>query len=149
MITVLTLGTFDVPHYGHFVFLQMCRNISGQGGQVIVGLNSDKFVMKYRKVPCVLDYRERRLTLSKLPWVDFVVPNDQEDGGITKLLDEYKPNLIVISSDWSPWGPAKKDYLKQLGITQEDLDSRGVGLCFVPHTQGISSTEIKRRVTQS
>jgi hypothetical protein len=52
------------------------------------------------------------------------------------------PDLVVIGSDW-----ARRDYYKQMGFTQDWLDQRGIGLAYIPYTQGISSTIIKERMT--
>ena len=52
-----------------------------------------------------------------------------------------QPNYIIIGSDW-----ARKDYYKQMGFTQDWLDERDIGLIYVPYTDGISTTEIKRRI---
>lgn len=145
MLKVLTMGSFDILHYGHMVFLERCRNIAGEDGKVFVGLNTDAFIEKYRGRPPIMDYKERLITISKLPWVNYVVPNDQADGTIQNLIEEHRPNLIVVGSDWSPFADSKKEYLKQIGITQEYLDANGVGLCFIPYTKVISSTEIKER----
>lgn len=139
---VLTMGTFDIIHYGHFNFLKRCKELAGDG-LVIVGLNTDDFVLRYRKVPAVMSYKHREKNLQMLPWVDSVVPNDQPNGSCRSLVEQFHPDLIVISTDWSPWGPKKKDYLQQLGIDQEFLDENNIILAFIPHTKGISSTEIK------
>lgn len=145
MLKVLTMGSFDILHYGHLVFLERCKDIAGEDGTVFVGLNTDEFIQKYRKRPPIMNYSERLLTLSKVHGVKYVVANDQADGTIKNLIEDYKPNLIVVGSDWSPFSSRKKEYLSQIGVTQEYLDSKGVGLCFIPYTESISSTEIKER----
>jgi hypothetical protein len=53
-----------------------------------------------------------------------------------------KPDYVLIGSDW-----ARKDYYKQMGFTQDWLDARGIGLIYIPYTKGISSTEIKKRIS--
>jgi len=139
---VLTMGTFDIIHYGHFKILKMCRELAGDG-EVVVGLNTDGFILRYRHKLPVMRYEEREKNLVLLPWVDRIVPNGQPRGSAKNIIKAVGPDLCVISSDWSPWGPGKKDYLKQLGITQAFLDENYISLVFVPHTWGISSTQIK------
>jgi glycerol-3-phosphate cytidylyltransferase len=58
-----------------------------------------------------------------------------------EAIEAVQPDLIVIGSDW-----ARRDYYKQMGFTQDWLDERGIGLCYIPYTHGISSTEIKQRL---
>lgn len=145
---VLTLGTFDIIHYGHFRFLKRCRMIAGDSGEVIVGLNTDDFILRYRKQPPVMKYKDREANLLELPWIDEVWPNNQPNYSARRLIERCKPDMLVISTDWSPWSKGKKDYLKQLGITQEFLDKNLIALAFVPHTRGISSSDIKSSVRE-
>jgi glycerol-3-phosphate cytidylyltransferase-like family protein len=87
-----------------------------------------------------MSYEERREILLACKWVDEVVPNF--GGSDSKpVIELVKPDFIVIGSDW-----ATKDYYKQMGFTQEWLDERGIGLCYVPYTEGISSTELRKRI---
>ena len=41
---IFTNGCFDVLHYGHFKILEYCRELAGNEGKVVVGLNSDSSV---------------------------------------------------------------------------------------------------------
>ena len=141
MPNVTTLGTFDLPHYGHLNLLKRCYEL----GMVTVGLNTDHFIKNYKGKPPIMNYEERRLFLNSSGYVHKVIPNDQSSVGSSSLrtIIQAKTELIVIGSDW-----AKKDYLGQLGITVEDLEENGLSLMYVPYTQGISTTEIKRRVCE-
>lgn len=105
-----------------------------------VSLNEDEFIEKYKGKRPVMSYREREAVLLGCRWVDRVVPNlGGIDSRISIALDS--PDLIVIGSDW-----ARRDYYAQMGFDQDWLDERGIGLCYIPYTQGISSTAIKERL---
>jgi len=132
---VLTLGTFDLPHYGHFNLIERCK----QFGVVWVGLNSDEFVEKYKGKPPVMTYNERRITLEQ--WGCQVCKNDQPDGTIKDVISYTNPDLIVIGTDW-----LRKPYLEQIGLTVDDLEANNISLMYVPYTKGISTTEIKARM---
>lgn len=134
---VYTGGTFDLPHPGHYRLLKRASDF----GSVVVSLNTDKFITSYKGRPPVLSYSEREEILLSCKWVDSVVPNIG-DSDSTLTIELIKPDYIVIGSDW-----AKKDYYKQMGFTQDWLDERGIGLIYLPYTQGISSTDIKNRIT--
>jgi len=87
-----------------------------------------------------MSYAERKAVLEGCRWVDAVVPN--VGGADSRIsIDLVQPDLIVIGSDW-----AVRDYHAQMGFTQAWLDERGIGLCYVPYTKGISSTDIKGRL---
>lgn len=129
---VLTIGSFDTFHWGHVEFLKKCSEL---GDSVIVGVNSDKFITKFKNPP-VLTLAERLYTIQSIGYK--AVPNNSSG---RKLISKYAPCVLVIGSDW-----ARKDYLKQIDVTQDWLDDHGVILAYVPYTKGISSTELKKRV---
>lgn len=135
-LRIYTGGTFDLFHAGHVEFLKRCAEL----GSVTVSLNEDEFIEKYKGKRPVMSYREREAVLLGCRWVDRVVPNlGGVDSRISIALDS--PDLIVIGSDW-----ARRDYYAQMGFDQDWLDERGIGLCYIPYTQGISSTAIKERL---
>jgi glycerol-3-phosphate cytidylyltransferase len=76
-------------------------------------------------------------------YVDRVVPNPQREAGdsILGLLEELGAGIIVVGSDWRD-----RDYLAQIGVTQAELDNLGWYVVFVPYTEGISTSEIVRRL---
>jgi glycerol-3-phosphate cytidylyltransferase len=88
-----------------------------------------------------MSYAEREAVLLGCRWVDEVIPN--AGGADSRIAIEHcQPDLIVVGSDW-----ARKNYYDQMNFTQSWLDERGIGLCYIPYTQGISSTEIKKRLS--
>jgi len=139
-LKVYTGGSFDLFHSGHARFLERCKTLAGENGEVIVSLNTDEFIKAYKGKGLVMNYEERKTVLEGCRWVSSVVPNV---GGAdsTIAIDYVQPDLIVIGSDW-----AKRDYYTQMGFDQDWLDERGIGLAYIPYTKGISSTDIKTRL---
>lgn len=134
---VYTGGTFDLFHAGHVRFLQRCSEF----GSVVVSLNTDEFIQEYKGKPPVISYADRREVLLSCRYVERVVPN--LGGADSKpAIEVVDPDWVIIGSDW-----ARRDYYKQMGFTQDWLDARGIGLAYLPYTQGISSTIIKERMT--
>jgi glycerol-3-phosphate cytidylyltransferase len=131
-VKVLTLGTFDLFHHGHVALLRRCAAL----GYVVVGLNTDSFVYRYKGSLPVIDYIGREAVLDACAYVSAVVPNDQHDGSIRDVLDAVHPDLIVVGSDWRD-----RDYLRQLGLDEEPCP-----ILYVPYTVGISTSAIKERV---
>lgn len=135
-LTVYTGGTFDLVHAGHANFLRRCAEL----GSVTVALNTDEFIAAYKGKPPVMSYKEREAVLLAMRWVDRVIPNFA--GADSKpAIELVSPDLIVIGSDW-----ARRDYYKQMQFSQDWLDERSIGLVYIPYTQGISTTEIKKRL---
>lgn len=136
---VYTGGTFDLFHKGHLEFLRRCSEL----GKVTVSLNTDEFILAYKGSSPIMTYDEREAVLLGCKFVENVVPNSGNEDSKPSII-AVKPNLIVIGSDW-----ARKDYYKQMQFTQDWLDERGIGLCYIPYTQGISTTELKRRIGET
>lgn len=136
MGVVYTGGTFDLFHAGHVEFLRRCSEL----GSVVVSLNTDEFIEEYKGKPPVISYADRKDVLEACKYVDYVIPNS--GGPDSRIaIESVMPSLIVIGSDW-----ARRDYYTQMAFDQDWLDDRGIGLCYIPYTPGISSTAIKERM---
>lgn len=133
---VYTGGTFDLFHAGHVQFLKKCRYF----GNVVVALNTDEFVKKFKGRKPVMSYPERYEVIKACKYVSRVIPNfSGEDSKPT--IEIVKPNCIVIGDDWK-----NKDYFKQMGFTKEWLEEHYIELIYVGYTKNISSTIIKERI---
>lgn len=133
-----TGGTFDLFHVGHMMFLQRCRDIADQ---VCIGLNTDAFVQRFKGTAPVMDYEEREAILLGSRYVDIVIPNEGCEDSKPAIL-AARPHIIAIGSDWAP----PRDYYAQMGFDQAWLDTRRIMLVFIPYTQEISSTHIRKRI---
>jgi glycerol-3-phosphate cytidylyltransferase len=137
MKILYTGGTFDVFHYGHVNFLKRCKMLCDT---VVVSLNTDEFIKKFKGAYPIMSYEERERSLIECKYVDKVVPNlSGEDSKPTII--SVKPDIIAIGDDW-----AHKDYYKQMQFTDSWLDEQGIVLVYVPYTKKISTSEIKRRI---
>lgn len=137
--TVYTGGSFDLFHKGHVKFLKQCKEI---GDYVVVSLNTDEFIFRYKGSYPVINYDDRKEVLLSCKYVDSVVPNtDGEDSKPTIL--SINPKFIIIGSDW-----AKKDYYKQMNFTQEWIDENNMVLLYLPYTENISTTKIKNKLNK-
>jgi glycerol-3-phosphate cytidylyltransferase len=135
---IYTGGTFDLFHAGHVEFLKRCS----QYGDVVVSLNTDEFIEAYKGKPPVMSFDERVAVLESCRYVYATCANV---GGTDSkpAIETVQPDLIIIGSDW-----ARRDYYKQMGFDQDWLDEHGIGLVYLPYTKGISSTEIKKRLSR-
>ena len=132
-----TGGTFDLFHYGHSNFLQQCNKLAEE---VVVALNLDAFIEKFKGSPPIMTYDEREKSLLNCEYVSRVIPNlSGEDSKPTIL--STKPHIIAIGDDW-----ARKDYYSQMQFTQQWIEENEMVLVYIPYTAGISTSEIKRRI---
>ena len=134
--TVLTIGTFDLLHYGHVDFLQIVASL---GKNLTVGVNTDEFVASFKRPP-TMSLEERIYALGQHGYL--TMPNASAG---RDLIEAAEPGILAVGSDW-----ARKDYLSQINCTQDWLDKRRIVLAYVPyvHFKQISTTEILRRVKQ-
>lgn len=132
---VYTGGTFDCFHPGHVNLLRACSRL----GDVTVALNTDEFVAGYKGRKPVMCFEERQTVLFACRYVTNVVACD---GDSVSTVERARPDYLVVGSDW-----ATRDYYAQMGFTQDWLDERGITLCFVPYTRGISTSDIRDRLS--
>ena len=136
MITY-TGGTFDLLHVGHIELLEACRELAGPRGRVVVSLNRDEFVERYKGRRPSQPYAVREELLRACSLVDLVVCNaGDEDSRIA--IDVVQPDVLVIGDDWRD-----RDYHGQLGLDQAWLDERRLWIEYVPRTRGTSTTGIR------
>ncbi len=135
--TVYTGGTFDLFHRGHVNFLRQCKEI---GDRVVVSLNTDDFIYRYKGKYPIMSYVDRKEMLLSCKYVDSVIPNEKGEDSKPTILSA-NPKFIVIGSDW-----AKKDYYQQMNFTQEWLDQNNIILIYIPYTEQISTTIIKSKI---
>lgn len=153
------MGTFDLLHPGHLHLLRWCRRLAGAEGEVVATVNSDAFVERYKGRRPVMNEAARRAMVLALPEVDecevhgdLPAIKGADEGGIgpgypgvmaedaSSTIKYRLPRggLLVIGADWRD-----RDYLAQLGVTQEWLDERGIVVVYVPLLAGYSSTKLR------
>jgi cytidyltransferase-like protein len=138
--TVLTMGTFDLPHPGHVFLFRECRKLAGPDGRVVVAVNRDAFVAKFKHSAPVMSYSERAEVVGTIRYVDDVIENNGTFQ--PELIESVRPQWLVIGLDW-----ATKDYYAQLDITPQWLEERGISLVYVPRDpNGPSTTKLKQRI---
>jgi rfaE bifunctional protein nucleotidyltransferase chain/domain len=94
---VFTNGAFDILHVGHLDYMKFARL---QGDCLIVGLNSDASVRRYKgpQRPIVPE-RERAEMLAGLRCVDYVVLFDEDEP--RDLIAAIVPDVLVKGADWA------------------------------------------------
>ena len=94
---IFTNGAFDILHAGHVTYLEFARK---QGDVLVVGLNSDSSVRRYKgdKRP-INKQADRAKVLAALECVDYVVIFNEDEPA--KLIAELLPNVLVKGADWA------------------------------------------------
>lgn len=143
MSIVLTMGTFDTLHPGHVHLFEQCRRIAGPDGTVIATVNSDDFVAQYKGRPPIQTQDERLRMVSATRFVDVVAVLGQQDAKPTILT--YRPDFIVIGSDWAP----PRDYHAQLQIDPDFLAEHDIAVLYLERLNEHSSSNLKERIREA
>jgi D-beta-D-heptose 7-phosphate kinase/D-beta-D-heptose 1-phosphate adenosyltransferase len=127
-----TNGCFDILHAGH---VRLLRHAAAQADLLVIGLNSDASVRAWKGAGRpIVGEQERGLVLAALPEVDAVVIFDEPTP--EAIIDEVRPYVLVKGGDYRP----------EEVIGREQVESTGGRLELVPLREGISTTEIVRRI---
>jgi len=137
-IVVWTNGCFDLLHPGHVRSLQAAKRL---GDILIVGLNSDASVRQLKGPGRpILSEAERVEVISALDCVDYVMvfPELRPDAALLRL----KPDVHCKGSEYAP--PHGKPIPEMATVA-----SYGGRIAFLPYSDGISTTELIRRIRQA
>lgn len=125
-----TQGVYDMFHIGH---LNLLNNAKKYCDYLIVGVNSDELVKEYKHKTPVICELERKTIVENIKAVDECV--------IVSTLDKVQNyrnihfDAIFIGSDWK--GNPRWEQ------TKLDLAEYNVDVVFLPHTEGICSTDLR------
>lgn len=96
-MNIFVNGTFDILHRGHLELLNYAKSL---GDYLCVGIDTDERV-KEKKGPTrpIHNQDERKFFLENLKAVDEVklFSSDEELEGLVK---SFKPDIMVVGSDW-------------------------------------------------
>ena len=128
---VFTNGSFDLLHDGHVSYLQFARQ---QGDLLIVGLNSDASVRRYKgpQRP-ILEQVHRARMLAALEMVDYVCIFDEDEP--RDLIAALQPDVLVKAEDWAHYVSGR-----------DVVEARGGKVVLAKMVAGLSTTELIRRV---
>lgn len=135
-------GTYDLFHWGHVEMLRRLRDIAGPDGVVIVAVNTDEFVEQFKGKRPVMSLEERMAVVAACRYVDVVVPNLSGADSRPTIL-ETGADFVVTGTDW-----CERDYMAQMSFTREWLEENGIGFGFIPYTAGVSSTDVRSRLSK-
>lgn|SRR5690554_6056821 len=125
-----TQGTYDTLHYGH---INLLKNAKKHCEYLIVGVNSSELVMSYKNTQTIISTEDRKNIVEAIRYVDEVVVCETLDKIHQHEQTPY--DVIFIGDDWK----GNERWIK----TEEELNSIGVDLIYLPYTKGISSTKVR------
>lgn len=122
MVKVITYGTYDMLHHGHYRLLERAKAL---GDYLIVGITSDSYD-KYRGKLNVIDPLPVRIDNVKATgFVDEIIVEEYEGQKIDDIINK-NIDIFAIGSDWAGQFDFLNDYCR---------------VVYLDRTRGISSTE--------
>ncbi len=122
--TVLTYGTFDLFHIGH---LNLLRRLRALGDRLVVGVSTDEFnTLKGKKT--IISFKDRIDIVRSLQCVDLAIPEENWEQKVHDIR-RHSVQIFGMGSDWE----GRFDELKA-----------HCEVVYLPRTEGISSTQIKK-----
>ena len=131
---VTTNGSFDITHIGHIKFLQEAKE---QGDVLIVGLNSDVSIKKYKsKDRPIIKQGHRADTLAALSCVDYIVIMDEAEIA-APLIRTVKPDVHVNGTEYG-----------ENCVEAKAIQEVGARLHLIPIYKGFSTTSLINRILE-
>lgn len=128
-----TDGVYDMFHVGH---LNMIRRSKEFCDYLIVGVHSDEIVESYKHRKTVINEHDRCEIVGAIKEVDRAVINYTRDK--LKLWELYHFDVVFIGDDWK--GTERWNNFEKI------LAEKGVSVEYLPYTQGVSTTQIRRQL---
>ena len=125
MKKVITYGTFDLFHQGHYNLLQRAKEL---GDYLIVGVTTDNFDLERGKMNTCNNVMERIESIKSTGLADQIVIEEYKGQKIDDI-QKYGVDIFAIGSDWEGYF----DYLNEF-----------CEVVYLPRTEGISSTQLRK-----
>lgn len=125
MRKVITYGTYDLFHQGHYNLLKHAKEL---GDYLIVGVTTEHYDQARGKINVIDPIMERIENVRKTGFADEIIVEDHEGQKIEDI-QRYGVDIFTLGSDWE----GEFDYLRQF-----------CEVVYLPRTPEISSTMLRR-----
>ena len=137
MIIGYTAGVYDMFHIGH---LNVLKNAKELCDYLIVAVSTDELVQSYKGKTPVIPFEDRKKIVEAIRYVDKVIPQTSADAeGKKTSAIENNINIMFVGDDWK--GTDKWNHI------EKELAEIKVNVIYLPHTDGISSTILRKEIS--
>ncbi len=126
MKKVITYGTYDLFHEGHYNLLKRAKAL---GDYLIVGVTTDNFDLERGKMNTCNNIMERIEAVRATGLADQIVIEEYRGQKISDI-QKYGVDIFAVGSDWEGYF----DYLNEF-----------CEVVYLPRTEGVSSTKLRKR----
>ena len=124
MKKVITYGTFDLFHEGHYNLLKRAKAL---GDWLIVGVTTDNFDLERGKMNTCDNVMDRIEAVRRTGLADQIIIEEYRGQKIDDI-QKYGVDIFAIGSDWTGYFDYLKEYCE---------------VVYLPRTEGISSTQLR------
>lgn len=128
MIKVITYGTFDLFHEGHYRLLERAKKL---GDYLVVGVTSEEYDQARGKLNVVDSLITRIENVKKTGFADEIIVEESQ-GQKFRDIQKYNIDIFTVGSDWV----GKFDYLNDF-----------CKVVYLERTKSISSTMLRTKQT--
>lgn len=125
MKKVITYGTYDLFHQGHYNLLKRAKDL---GDYLIVGVTTDNFDLERGKMNTCNNVMERIEAVKATGLADQIIIEEYKGQKIDDI-QKYGVDVFTVGSDWDGYF----DYLKEF-----------CEVVYLPRTEGVSSTQLRQ-----
>ncbi len=129
MIKVITYGTYDLFHEGHYRLLQRAKQL---GDYLIVGVTTEEYDRTRGKLNVIDSLMTRIENVKKTGFADEIII-EESAGQKFRDIQKYKVDIFTVGSDWTGQFDYLKDYCK---------------VVYLERTKNISSTMLRTKNRQ-
>ena len=127
MIKVITYGTFDLFHQGHYNLLKRAKEL---GDYLIVGVTSESYDRERGKVNVIDPLITRMENVKNTGFADEIIV-EEDPGQKINDIRKYGIDIFTVGSDWI----GKFDYINEYCKVE-----------YLKRTKGISSTLLRKEI---
>lgn len=126
-------GGFDMIHVGH---LNILTAAAQRCDHLIAGVATDESLERMKGQKPIVPLEDRMAMVAAMRMVDQVVPDYDQDKRLAWHRNPF--NVLFKGSDWK--GTDKGSRL------EAEMAEVAVKICYLPYTDGVSSTELRRQL---
>lgn len=128
---ILTVGVFDMLHFGHVRLFKNIKKICGVGNHLIVAVQDSNFILKYKPNSNILYNTEERVEMiQELRSVDEVIVYTDVDESIKNI-------------EFDIWAKGPDQTHRGFQRAIQWCKDNGRQVVEIPRTEGISSSYLK------
>ena len=127
MKRVITYGTFDLFHEGHYRLLERAKAL---GDYLVVGVTTEGYDQSRGKLNVVDSLMTRIENVRKTGFADEIII-EESTGQKFRDIKKYQIDIFTVGSDWTGYFDYLKDYCE---------------VVYLPRTPEISTTQIKNEL---